>query len=156
MAALALHTNPDATWSRHAVSWILLFRTQPIALPMILLRVSPTPICRTPGYLLSGIRLQATKAPISNGCIIEVASFLVYSCSLSSLLSLVNLLLTRMFLYCLASNFDVPAAPSVLHWYCQSMYFEIRWWVRNEEYVDISGLDLGAFLRVLLYGRRLR
>lgn len=145
MTASGSLSNHDATWTEPTISWILLFRT---------------PIFQTQGFLLRGNRLQASKASIADRSVMEVASFLasIAIYSISSLPSPLNLLLTGIF--CIARHlmfmdrqhfsFFQQLFWLVLQWYCQSMYFEIRWWVYEEDFVVVLVLDLDVFLRVLL------
>ena len=74
---------------RTSSSFISSLSVHEIAFPHILLKVSPTPIGLTPGFLSSGIRRHATSGSMSDGSKEQVARFLVRVaiCSLGSLAS---------------------------------------------------------------------
>ena len=128
IAASAPDWRPVAICNGPAASWISFFITHPIHFPIILRITSPTPIGRTPGFLLRGISQHATRASTECGSTISGASNLANGaiCPFSSLFSFLNLGLLRICWYC-------PICPIV------------KWPPNFGQIVNLSKVQLWSF-----------
>ena len=72
MAASATDWRPVAICNGSAASWISFLIAHPMHFPIILRITSPTPIGRTPGFLLRGISRHATRASTNTDLLFQM------------------------------------------------------------------------------------